>query len=271
MLGLRFVFHLLQLKGFNLSEGTNKRIVIVGNEDEAKRVGALLNQAKVTPAFIAFVHPSEIESIVHSPQSTDYIGNLNQLSEIIDIYKINEVIFCAKDLPSNVIIDKMSASSNSQVDYKIAPPESLYIIGSNSINSPGELYVIDINSISKTVNQRNKRMLDLGVSLVFLSLFPVLVFIVDKPLGLIKNCISILFGKKSWVGYYFPREEDKQKWNLPKIKEAILNPLDALDRQLVDTLTIQKLNMLYAKDYRLWNDLNIIWKGLRELGRTINS
>ncbi len=114
-------------------------------------------------------------------------------------------------------------------------------------------------------------MLDLAVSLVFLSLFPILLFIVDKPLGLIKNCITILFSKKSWVGYYFPREEDKQKWNLPKIKEAVLNPLDALNKQLLDTPTIQKLNMLYAKDYRLWNDLNIVWKGFRDLGRTINS
>lgn len=264
MLGLRFVFHLLRIKGFNLSEGTNKRIVIVGNEEEAKRVGALLNQAKVQPAFVGFISPTENET-------TDYIGTLNQLSEIIDIYKINEVIFCAKDLPSNVIIDKMSAASNSQVDYKIAPPESLYIIGSNSINSPGELYVIDINSISKVVNQRNKRMLDLGVSILLLSLSPLLLFIVDKPLGLLKNCITILFGKKSWVGYYFPQNEDKQKWNLPKIKDAVLNPLDALGKQLVDKQTIQKLNMLYAKDYRLWNDLNILWKGLRELGRTINS
>ena len=267
MLGLRLLFHLLKIKGFDLSTGNNKRIVIVGNEDESKRVGALLNQAKVQPSFLGFIHPAEKTE----NNNSDYIGTLNQLSEIINIYKINEVIFCAKDLPSQIIIDKMSASSNSQVDYKIAPPESLYIIGSNSINSPGEFYVIDINSITKTVNKRNKRMLDLIISLVLLLLFPILLFLVDKPFGLIKNCISIVIGKKSWVGYYFPRNEDAQKWNLPKIKKAILNPLDALDKQLVETPTIQKLNMLYAKDYLLWNDLNIIWKGLRELGRTDNS
>lgn len=267
MLGLRFVFHLLKIKGFNLSDTSNKRIVIVGNEEEAKRVGGLLNQAKIIPAFTAFIYPHEPQTLDNELRTTDYIGHLNQLTEIIDIYKINEVIFCAKDLPSNVIIDKMSSSSNFQVDYKIAPPESLYIIGSNSINSPGELYVIDINSISKAVNKRNKRMLDFCISFVMLLLFPFLLFTVDKPFGMIKNCIAVLLGKKSWVGYYFPREEDKQKWNLPKIKEAVLNPLDALDKQFVDTPAIQKLNMLYAKDYRLWNDINIVWKGLRDLGR----
>jgi GT2 family glycosyltransferase len=263
MLALRLLFHLLKIKDFDLGAGANKRIVIVGKEDEAKRVGALLNQAKVQPSFSGFIYPSEIDE----GNSSDYIGTLDQLSEIIDIYKINEVIFCAKDLPSNVIIDRMSASSNSLVDYKIAPPESLYIIGSNSINSPGELYVIDINSISKTTNQRNKRMLDLSVSLLLILLFPLLLFIVHKPFGLLRNCFEILFGQLSLVGYCFPTEADKQKWNLPKIKQGVLSPLDALDKELVDTPTIQKLNMLYAKDYRLWNDLNIIWKGLRELGR----
>ena len=263
MLALRLFFHLLKIKDFDLSSGTNKRIVIVGNEDEVKRVAALLNQAKVQPAFSGFIYPSEkIENT-----NSDYIGTLSQLSEIIDIYKINEVIFCAKDLPSHLIIDKMSAASDSHVDYKIAPPESLYIIGSNSINSPGELYVIDINSIAKTVNARNKRMLDFSVALIVLVFFPILLFIVDKPLGLIKNCLSIFVGKLSWVGYYFPREEDKQIWKFPKIKTGVLNPLDALDKQFVDAPTIQKLNMLYAKDYRLWNDINIIWKGIRDLGR----
>ncbi|MCG3166901.1 MAG: hypothetical protein POELPBGB_02684 [Bacteroidia bacterium] len=269
MLGLRFVFHLLKIKGFNLSDSSNKRIVIVGNEDEAKRVGGLLKQAKVLPAFTGFISPSEMDSTVHTPRSTDYIGNLNQLNEIISIYKINEVIFCAKDLPSNVIIDKMSTSSNSQVDYKIAPPESLYIIGSNSINSPGELYVIDINSIAKVANKRNKKLMDIVSSLLLILLFPILLFLVDKPFGMLRNSFLVLFGKLSWVGYYFPRKEDEQLWKLPKIKHGILNPLDALDGQLVDTSTIQKLNMLYAKDYRLWNDVTIMWKGLRGLGRKV--
>jgi len=58
-----------------------------------------------------------------------------------------------------------------KVSYKIAPPESMSIIGSNSIDTAGDLYVIDINSVSKDVNRRNKRVIDISVSFVLLPLF----------------------------------------------------------------------------------------------------
>jgi hypothetical protein len=41
------------------------------------------------------------------------------------------------------------------VDYKIAPPESISIIGSNSIHTAGDLYVVNINAITKPSNKRN--------------------------------------------------------------------------------------------------------------------
>lgn len=45
---------------------------------------------------------------------------------------------------------------SSNVDFKIAPAESFSIIGSNSIETAGDLYTIDINSISRTQNVRKK-------------------------------------------------------------------------------------------------------------------
>ena len=31
--------------------------------------------------------------------------------------------------------------------------------------------------------------------------------------------------------------------------------------------TVHRLNLLYAKDYQTWTDLELIWRGLREIGR----
>jgi len=46
-----------------------------------------------------------------------------------------------------------------------------------------------------------------------------------------------------------------------------LNPLDLISDKKLDESTIHRLNSLYAKDYQVNTDLNIIRKGWRNLGR----
>ncbi len=202
----------------------------------------------------------------HRNNANGFIGHLGQIKEIITIHKINEVIFCAKDVPAQVIIDKMSELKNEQVDYKIAPPESLSIIGSNSINTSGDLYVIDINAITKKTNRRNKRLLDVMVSFTLLCLYPAALFIVKNPVGLIRNIFSVFFTWKSWVG--FTQTTIHEAHRLPEIKPGVLNPLDAFKNKNLPEETTTRLDLLYARDYKLTNDLNIIIKGFRHLGRS---
>ena len=258
--GLRFLLHLFEVNGFRLNAEKNKRFIIVGEKEEVERVSELLQRTGMTPAFIGMVSYHQ-----HRNNTNGFIGHLGQIKEIITIYKIDEVIFCAKDVPAQVIIDKMSNLNNEQVDYKIAPPESLSIIGSNSINTSGDLYVIDINTIIKKSNRRNKRLLDLIVAATLLLLYPFLLFIVKRPLGLLKNIAFVFLAFRSWVGYIAQPEPESQI--LPAIKPGVLNPQDAFREKTIDDETILRLNLLYARDYNLANDINIILKGLRNLGR----
>lgn len=258
--GLRFLLHLFEVNGFRLNAEKNKRFIIVGEKEEVERVSELLQRTGMTPAFIGMVSYRQ-----HRNNTNGFIGHLGQIKEIITIYKIDEVIFCAKDVPAQVIIDKMSDLNNEQVDYKIAPPESLSIIGSNSINTSGDLYVIDINTIIKKSNRRNKRLLDLIVAAALLLLYPFLLFIVKRPLGLLKNIAFVFLAFRSWVGYIAHPDPESQR--LPAIKPGVLNPQDAFREKTIDDETILRLNLLYARDYSLANDINIILKGLRNLGR----
>jgi hypothetical protein len=47
----------------------------------------------------------------------------------------------------------------------------------------------------------------------------------------------------------------------------VLNPTDVLKRKDIDSETINRLNLLYARDYKVLNDLTIVFRGLRDLGR----
>ena len=256
----RFIFSLARIKSMRLDSGHAQRIAIVGSEKECKRVKGLLNQTVTNAGFIGFVNANDDE--LNDPA---FLGRFGQLNDIVAIYSIDEIIFCAKDLASQEIIDRMAQLGDTKkVSYKIAPPESLSIIGSNSIDTAGDLYVIDINSVSKAVNRRNKRVMDVFISLTFLPLLPLIMWVVKKPVGFAGNVFSVLFGMKSWVGYA-PTIDNN--FHLPKIRTGVLNPSDVLPQVQRTELICGRLNLLYAKDYQVGNDLNIIRKGFRELGK----
>jgi lipopolysaccharide/colanic/teichoic acid biosynthesis glycosyltransferase len=158
----------------------------------------------------------------------------------------------------------MTEWKRAEVDYKIAPEDSLSIIGSNSIHTKGDLYTVNINAIDTTVNRRNKRLLDFVMSGILFILSPVLIFLIRKPAGFLKNSLLILFGKKSLVGYY-PLDESLQ--HLPKIKKGVLNPVDGMRTAVHEDETILNLNILYARDYNVWKDMNIILYAFRDLGK----
>jgi O-antigen biosynthesis protein len=260
MLASRLILHIFNLKDFRINEHKHKRFVIVGEKNEAERVSDLLKKTLISPGYIGLVSYKQ-----HKSNTNGFIGYLKQIKEIILIHKIDEIIFCAKDVPSQEIMDQMSELKDYQVDYKIAPPESLSIIGSNSINTSGDLYVIEINAIIKRANRRNKRLLDVITSLGLLLFYPIAFFLVKNPFGLLRNIFMVLFNIRSWVGYSELSESETH--HLPEIKKGILNPFDAFKKEPVPGEAISRLNLIYARDYRITNDLNIIFKGFRNLGR----
>ena len=251
----RLIYHVLKLNSYSLSAAKTKRIAIIGEEQEFNRVSAMLKETQAHPSFVGFV--SAEHNGIHNPA---YIGKINQIDEIIHVHQINEIIFCAKDISTQFIINNMLTLVSSGVDFKIAPPESLSIIGSNNIDTAGDLYMIDVNSISKSDNKRNKRVLDVGLSLLAIIASPVMFFMQEKKSNYFLNCFNVLFGFYSWVGY--GKHTDK---SLPEIKPSVLSPSMLISSD-IDHNKMKLMNLRYAKDYHVEKDLTIVWKCLRKLG-----
>jgi O-antigen biosynthesis protein len=257
----RLLAHWMGIQGYELGATQKKRFLVIGDHHEALRVKKLLESTAIKPDFIGLVSHTG-----NAPSSVDFIGNILQVKDIITIYKITEVIFCSKSLSHQTIIDKMVEWHHTQIDYKIAPEDSLSIIGSNSINTRGDMYTIDIKAIDKTSNRRNKRFFDIVASVGMVISWPVLLFAVPRPFGIIINALKVLFGKKSWVGYC--RLETGQSGKLPNIRQGVLHPADVFMQTVTDPETLSHLNLMYARDYSLLKDLNIIFRGIRQTGRS---
>jgi len=254
----RILLNLLNINAFQFRNKYGRRIVIVGEEEESQRVKLLLEKTKTNPDIIGFVNPRN-----HN-QSNYYLGDLEQVEDIITINNIHEIIFCANDVPSNIIIRSLMKLTHLDTAVKIAPPESLSIIGSNTVDLVGDLYLIELNSVSKKINKRNKRILDLLCTCCFLVLTPVLIFFVKNKTGFFRNLFLVMIGRKSLVGYY--KSVEITTTNLPPLKKGILTPLEGKNREGLSKETIEGINFIYAKDYKPANDIHLILKGLGNMG-----
>jgi hypothetical protein len=119
--------------------------------------------------------------------------------------------------------------SSLNVSVKIAPEESFSIIGSNSINTAGDLYTLDLNVITKADNVRYKNLTDKILSILFLITYPIILFFIKNKIYFLYNIILVLFGNKSWVGFY----QNNKNTNLPNIKKGILNPIDTIKKIVI--------------------------------------
>lgn len=246
---VRLIFHFFMYGNFQPGKVIPKRQLIVGECEEVERVRHLLLKNDTNHNVIGAVSAGEKDD------SGYYLASLAQLSEAIAIYKITEVIFCARNVRSEEILHWMSLLG-SKIEYKIVPIESMSIIGSSSRNDVGEIYTIDVKfNLSDPVALRNKRILDLGICMVFM-IPAIWGSVASKKINL-KHWWQVLIGKKSWVSY---TRGEKNAANLPPFKSGVFNTIDGLNIGGDDLETIARLNFLYAKDYETGMDMEILWR-----------
>ena len=243
----RLIFNIAGFKGYQFAFSRKKRQLIVGLKDEAVRIENLLRKTQIIPDIIGYVSPTELKS-------SDYLGNTGQLTEIITIHKADEIVFCARDISSREIIKIMIRTSGLPVDFKIAPPESLSIIGSNSINTAGDLYVVSFNSIGTGSNKHLKRLFDIFSSVAIICLSPILFPFLRNFRKSMLYSFKVLFSKYTWVSYH-PGSDSSM---LPPLKKGFYNPSENVPDPDYDT--IDRLNMEYARDYMVYHDFLILLK-----------
>lgn len=249
----RVTLHWLLPNGKFLNVKTDKIKVIVGSPEECGRVAQVLKSMELTASKMKFVSSG-------NEKSTDAIGSISQLSEIVEIHKVDEVIFCAKDTSAQEIIAWMSTISKPNLAFKIAQPESSFIIGSNSIDHPGELYLMNINAISEARHQRAKRTFDVLTALFLILFLPLSLLLFVRIKMSIRSVFQVLFGKLTWVGYAGQATGSKV---LPNIRKGVFSAANQFDNASnLSESELQKINLIYAKDYKWQVDMLILFRKL---------
>lgn len=243
MLLTRTIYDLIKYQSLSLDNEEEKRSLVVGTSD-AVRAETILR---------TLGHHGEIITT----------SNLNDLKKTALMYQINEITFCSTDYTFKQIIEQLCACGN-KTDYKILNTGSDALIGSNSKNSAGDLYVAEKNyALFKPQNIRNKRVFDLAVALLMLPLLPVNIFLIKNFGGFISNWFTVLFGKKSWVGLV--SEQNLKHFKVAKT--GILGPTESLKEFNLTEEEITQTELNYARHYSVNEDISLLLKNYSRLGK----
>lgn len=236
---------------FSLANTSANKLIIVGGTDETNRVFEMLKKSTNATNFIGFVLTVKKEG------DKNVLGTIHQLEEIVRIFKVEEIVFCSKDISAKSIVEWMVKLGPKKVHYKIAPEASSFIIGSHSKNTTGQFFTEDISlRLADVSSLRSKRLFDLVSSLLLIILSPLWFLVVKNRVWKWNACLYVFLGRKTWVGY----SPSAQNTVLPSINQGVFNTSQLSKISIDDCELMDNLNYQYARYYSLEKDWEILWK-----------
>lgn len=236
----RGLHELLTIGRLDLGKLPKKRFGIIANSEEFQRISTLLSAT----------YP-QIDILL--PIDADKLAQNNQIDDIIRVHQLNELIFSAQDVGASRIIQLMADTSDQDLEYKIAQPNTSYLIGSSSIDQAGAYYDLHFDALQLPANKRLKRIFDVILAIVLCLLSPLTIWIYSAKRRYLSNLFRILIGHYSFVGIGQGQNQFK------KGKLFILKPQFNNDQ----AFDIQAF--IYTKSYRLQFDLKSVWNQLGAL------
>jgi hypothetical protein len=244
MLALKF----RKWTGTIISE-SEKNTAIVGLEKEANQLKSNFLKAGRKESQLILISP---DTEYNRNIFADHIENLDH---IIRQYAVQEVIFCTETLTMKEIIQLMSRT-NPGVSIKLTGDKNLSLIGGNISASEADLGSIQVKYIlNDPLYRRLKFTADILCALLFLGILPLIWIINGARLSVIRHIFEVLIRRKTWIGY--GGEINDYKF-LPHIPEGIVSYPMARKFQHIEKGHFKHMNIRYATQYSLWDDLELI-------------
>lgn len=254
MWAIRLLDNLRLYGRLTLSGHYRRSALIVGTHAESLRVTNLLNRAEA-PVWVA----GWVATKSGEPMDDLYAGALRDLPQLIQLFHAEEVIFCGKDVESYAIIEWMSRLGHSHLDFKIAPAEADFVLGSSSSTAAGELYSLELKVEPWNAFQRyKKRGVDVALASFMLLSMPVSVWFYRDRAGFFANVWDVLWGRRTWVSL---SRQAKGSFSKPGVLTTS-SPGVSLD---TNEITLRRLDSLYSKRYSVANDLSLILRCIDKL------
>ena len=230
------------------------KTLIIANPEEYDKTIRLMKEAGLQERVIGRIAVDENDKRA--------VGNWKNIKSLAGSFSFSEIIFCEGTLSFINIIEAIQQLPGS-ITAKFHAAGSHSIVGSNSKDESGEALTKENGyKLSDPYNRRLKRLIDILFSLISLITFPIHLIAVKKPFSFFRNCFSVLFARKTWIGYAV-----NEKY-LPALRIAVIacNGIALSSLQRFPEESLKMADQWYARDYELVNDVKLLSKVYRNLG-----
>lgn len=235
---------------------SDRRVIIAGCDEKVDKMIEAIQQSE--PQNFNILGVVNTASKCTYSSNYQFLGELENISSIVDKNKAAEVIITDTNLHT-VTIMKLMASSNHKVRYHIIPEYAELVISriikdiSNSVYD--DFYKYNINKLRFKLIKRTS---DIAVSMLILTIFLPFLSISKNRSTNIKKWFNVLIGKKTIVGIYDTNNENISN----NYKTGLISLVHINQPNKLTTTAIDKLNDYYLKNYTISLDVDIIIKYL---------
>ena len=252
---VRWLFiELKWIKETDTEEKKFQQTVVVASAKEYAEVLQVITQAGLQDRILG--------RIKSNGDNENAIGNFSNLQNLVTHLNIREVVFCEGSLSFQQIISALVILPK-HINYRFMAMGSQCIIGSDSKATTGEILTADgFFQLAQAYQKRMKRILDVIVAILLLLSFPYQLVRLKTGLSILQNAVTVLLGKKTWVGYIVPEKK------LPFIQTPIITHfgLPYQQQHPLNNDSLSKLDDVYAKNYEWHLDVKIIIQNYKSLG-----
>jgi GT2 family glycosyltransferase len=248
---------LIELKWIKETDTEDKKFqqtVIVGSSKEYNAVVQVMTKANIQERILG--------RIKSNGDTENAIGDFANLQNLVTHLNIREVIFCEGTLSFQQIISALEILPK-HINYRFMAKNSQCIIGSDSKATTGEIVTADgFFQLAQPYQKRMKRIVDLVTAILLLISFPYQLVRLKTGLSILHNAVTVLLGKKTWVGYIVPEKK------LPFVQTPIITHfgLPYQQQHPLNNDSLSKLDDVYAKNYEWHLDVKIIIQNYKSLG-----
>jgi GT2 family glycosyltransferase len=242
MVCTRMFYHLVRYQSFSAHSTDEHKSLIVGAQ-EATRAEQVLRQ-------------------LGNSREIQHTANISEAAKAAAIFQSTEIVFCSADYSFKSIIEAV-AESGKVYDYKIMNAGADALIGSNSKDSAGDLYVAEKSyALFKPANMRSKKLFNVLLCVWLLLTLPLQVLFVKNFGRLVTNMLEVMSGKKWWVGF----SNEALLKEFKHAQRGVLSPSLRVAEYTLNAAEQRELELNYARHYTVANDLQLVLKNYSMLG-----